>query len=255
MFQDNEIGAMVKLPRLNGPSAVSLASQLLSAAEEEGERGLPLLVERQRVRLQTATEALKAGLSPEGDDASIRAEADLALDDAWRLFSTWLGSSAWLPEGLSADLERLRDLYALLFGEGLSTCVFAYREEWILSEMRLQALAEGCFEPLIERLGGGPFVTYIKIAHAKYTEVQGIDEPVKMGENPAMRRCLSDLVNEIKSYIMKAAAIADADDPGSQFMSGSLLRPLSQWTDTAQSYRDTIVDEEPVKHIGVQSVD
>ena len=256
MFHDNLIGPLVKLPRLSGRSAVVLAEQLLSAAAEEiPGRGVPLHVERQRLRLQTAVAAMRGELRPESPGDAILTEADLTLAEAWRLFSAWLGASAWLPEGLSADQERLRDLYALLFEGGLSEVVSAYREEWILSEMRLRAMADGHFEPLIERLSGGAFMTYIKVAHAKFEEVLALDDVEKSGENPVARRCLADLHAEIKSYVLKATAIADADDPASEFLSAQLLAPLSQWADTSQSYRDTMVDDEPLGQIAERSAD
>ncbi len=49
---------------------------------------------------------------------------------------------------------------------------------------------------------------------------------------------------ELKAYILKVTALLETDNPASEFLTAALLRPLSRWTDTAHSYRDTVVDED-----------
>ena len=65
MSREIAFGTMVSLPRLNGSSAFALAEQLLTTADAEKGSGLPIFIERPRVRLETSTMALKNELQPQ----------------------------------------------------------------------------------------------------------------------------------------------------------------------------------------------
>ncbi len=240
MSRDITIDAMIALPRLNRFSATALAEQLLTTAAAEKGSGLPLFIERPRSRLFIATEALKAQILPkEAMDTDRAKEADRTLDNAWRSFSSWLGSLASLPDGTFADLPKVRALHRLLFDNGLSFVVLAFREEWTQSEMRIKAASEGGFEPMIEQLGGLPLYNHLKNAHARYGEVLGINAKLQTEESPLVRVHLLNLISAIKAYAVKAAAWADPDDPDSELLSQALLSPLITWKDTPRASRST----------------
>ncbi len=233
MARELAIGTMVSLPRLNGSSAFALAEQLLTTADAEKGSGLPIFIERPRVRLKTATMALKNELQPQEEaDSGVRVAADREVDNSWRSFSEWLGAMAGMPDGSVADLDKVRTLNGILFGEGLSFIVLSFREEWTQSETRLKAISDGGYEPVIDSLGGAPFLKNVKSTHGHYGEAIGIKAPLKADESPEVREHLTKLTAAMKAYVVKTVAFADPEEPGSDALSEALLVPLTQWKDT-----------------------
>jgi hypothetical protein len=245
MARDIAIDSMVSLPRLTGESATTLAEQLLFAAEQEKGEGLPQSIERPRVRLRAATDSLAFTLQPkETPDSKACLLADFAEDDAWRSLSNWMSGLSTLPDGSYPELDRMRTLHRLLFGEGLSFLKLTFREEWAASKNRIDAMADGGYEPLIEKLGGGPVLTALKNAQKRYGEVLGINAEMKVKESPAVGENLRNLIGVMKTYVVKAAAHADPDEPGSEELSTALLMPLLQWKETRPSNRDEETETE-----------
>jgi hypothetical protein len=233
MAREISIGKMVSLPRLNGSSALALAEQLLTMAESRKGEGLPTFIERPRARLETAKSALKEQLKPQEEaDSSAKTAADRAVDDAWRSLSGWTGAMAGMPDGSFEGQDRIRALHAMLFGEGLSFIALSFREEWTQSETRLKAIADSGYEGLIEGLGGAPFLKNLKDAHNRYGEALGIKAPVAAEEAPEVRENLDRLTSRMKEYVVKVAAWADPEEPGSPALTDALLTPLVQWKDT-----------------------
>jgi hypothetical protein len=154
------------------------------------------------------------------------------VDGAWRSFFNWTDSLTGMAKGSFPEQDKMLSLKATVFKDGLSFIILAFREEWTQSETRLQAIADGGFEPLIEQLGGGPFLKNLKAAHAHYGEVLGIKAPIKVEENPIIRPRFLKLLSAIKSYVLKAVAYADPEEAGSEMLSSALLLPLSKWKDT-----------------------
>jgi hypothetical protein len=239
MDRDMTADVMVRLPRTNAASAAVMAEQLLTVADAEKGGGLPLLIERPRARMASALVGLTDEIKPqEAVDTLLCKAADTAVDGAWRSLFDWTGSFAGIPDGSFPEQDKIRSLKATVFKEGLSFIILPFREEWVQSEARLNAMAEGGFEPVIEKLGGAPFLKNLKSAHARYGEVLGIKTAVKVEENPLIRKKMEKLLSAIKSYVLKVAAYADPEDAGSEILSTALLSPLSKWKDTARKNRD-----------------
>ena len=231
MAREVSIGSMVTLPRLNGASAVALGEQLLTATAAAGE--LPVFIERPRTRLATAVTALKDELMPKEEaDSGAAVAADRKMDRAWRSFSEWLGAMVGMPDGAFADIDKVRALHTMIFGEGLSFIILSFREEWTQSESRLNAITEGGYEAIIQSLGGGPFLSNLKSAHTRYGEALGIKAPVSVTEAPAVRENLDKVSAAMKEYVVKVAAYPDPEEPGSNTLSETLLIPLVQWKGT-----------------------
>jgi hypothetical protein len=206
-----------------------LGEALLTAAEAEKE-ALPLLIERPRARLETATQLLADELQPvEQADTGAATAADRVIDDAWRSFSVWLGALAGMPEGTFDELYKIRALHTALFSEGLSFIALSYPEEWTQSETRLKTIAEEGYESMVETLGGAPFLTNLRNAHARYGEVLGITAPIKPEERPEVRAHMLKLTDAIRAYVVKVMAYVDPEEPGSDALAEALLLPLTQW--------------------------
>ncbi len=230
MFQDLILDAMVVLPRMSRRSAQTLSERLVEQCEKEG--SIPPFIERPRRRLARAIREFSVQETPsDPNEPSVDKEAR-ALDDAWRLFSSWLGAFAGLPEEYAPDVGRIRALNRMLFRSGRPLILIPSREEWAQSEFQLSALAGGGFEPIIARLGGGPFLDRVKDAHASYGKALGIRVPVKMENDDEAWDLLQSLLSAMKSYIAKVAAYADPDDSGSEILSQTLLSPLFEFRET-----------------------
>lgn len=233
MTREISTNSMVNLPRMNGAAALALAEQLLTMAEAEKGDGLPVFIDRPRGRLITAMQGLKEQLKPQEEaDTGVKTEADRRIDDAWRSFSNWLGAMAGMPDGSFEGQDKIRALNTMLFDEGLTFIVLSYREEWTQSETRLKAIDEGGFAGLIETLGGTPFLRNLKTAHARYGEALGIKAPIAVKDGPEIREHLDNVTAAMKDYVVKVAAWADPDEPGSDALTASLLAPLVNWKDT-----------------------
>lgn len=227
MARDISIKSMIKLPRLNGASAVTLGEQLLTEAASAGD--LPVFLERPRGRLAIAVTSLKGEILFKEEEGGEATEADEDIDDAWRSFSEWLGSIAGMPAGSVEKLDAVRKLHALIFSQGLSFIILSYREEWAQSESRLKEISDGGYEETLRTLGGGPFLDRLKSAHAHYGDVLNIKTPQEETNAPAVRENMAKLAAEMKEYVAKVATYPDREEPGSAELSEKLLRPLVQW--------------------------
>ncbi len=221
---------MVHLPKLTASSAVALAEQLLTTAAAEKGDGLPVLIERPRVRVEVALLGLRVELTPqETVDTQLAISADWTVDGAWRSLHDWTSALTGMPDGSFPEQEQLRSFKATVFKDGMTFINLSYREEWVQSEARLIATAEGGFEPVIEQLGGAPLLKNLKAAHARYGEVLGIRSAMKAEENPKIREKMTALLAAMKSYVLKVAAWADPEDAASETLSAALLLPLLKW--------------------------
>lgn len=248
MAREISIGSMVNLPRLNGASAVALGKQLLTAAEAVGD--LPVFIERPRARLAIAVTALKNALMPKEEvDSGAAVAADREMDSAWRSFSAWLGAIVDMLDEAFADIDKVRALKNMIFGEGLSFIALSFREEWTQSESRLNAIAEGDYETIIQSLGGGLFLSNLKGAHTRYGEALGIKAPISVTETPAIRENLDKLSAAMKEYVVKVAAYPDTEEPGSSTLSETLLVPIVQWKNTpSRPSSEADVETSPAEH-------
>ena len=245
MARDVSLENLVTLPRLNAYSAMALGEQLLSAAEAEaGEGGLPLPIERPRIRLRTAVGGLKVELEPQESANSMAAViSDRILDRGWHSLSAWSEGLAGLPPEELSDVDQIHSLNSTVFSEGLSFVNLPHREEWGQSETRLNAIRKGGFEPLIERLGGAPFLAHLRKAHQEYGKVLGITQPLKIEENPKIRVHLQKLAEALRDYVLKVAAYAEPDEPGSEELSTALLAPFTGWEDSFPDRSSETTDE------------
>jgi hypothetical protein len=227
--------SMVQLPRMNVSSAVAFGEALGTVAGAEISKGttLPPLIERPRVRLETATRDLAEELQPEaGVDSKAAVNADKGEDGGWRSLSEWMGALCGMPDGSFEGQQQLRSLHTTLFSEGLRFLALPFREEWSQSEARLKTIDTGENVALIERLGGSPLLSNLRDAHAHYGKVLGITAPVDVKESPVLRAKFLKLTDAIRAYIVKVKAWADPEDPGSEALSDTLLAPFVAWKDT-----------------------
>ncbi len=141
----------------------------------------------------------KDDLLYEVDGYNVCKAADWAMDGAWRSFYNWVDTLAGMPDG-SFPLQRvIRKLKDTVFRDGMSFVVLPYRDVWKQSEQRINALLEGGFEPVIEELGGGPFLKNLKTAHARLGEVLGISVPLKASVDLPSRNPFQKLLWAFKS--------------------------------------------------------
>ena len=224
---------MARMPRLNGSAATALAKGVLSAAEAVKGEGLPLIIERPRGRLQTVTAALKAELEPEnGLDSGVAVAADREEDRAWGSFSDWVEAMTGMQPGAYPELDEMQTLKSTLFGEGLRFLALSFREEWTQSETRLNIVADKGFEATINKLGGAPFLLALRNAHARYGDVLGITSPMKVEDSPEIKEKLAAVIDALRAYVVKVMAYADPEEPGSEALAETLLRPITQWRKT-----------------------
>jgi hypothetical protein len=247
MAKKREINSnkMVTLPLLNALTAVVLAEQLITIALQQA---LPLLVERALLRLKAAVEALKAQMQPrEEADSKEKRLADRALDNAWRSLHQWLGALILMPSSSLPARDQLQALYDLLFYDGMLFINVSYREQWTETETRLKAIADGGYETVIAENGGAPLLAHLEDAQVKYGKVLGIRAPLDVKKSPAIRENYRVLLDAIRSYVVKAVAWADPEEPGSEALSESLIQPVVNWQDPRTKSDDDDATQEIVE--------
>lgn len=225
---------LVDLPALDSRSAGVLVAQLASAAAEAGRaQPLPDYLARALERVQVAAHALaetqRDRLAAGGAEPETVRSTDLEVDTGWACLNGFLSAFARLPDQLP-QAQQARKLLAVLYPDGLRFTRLPAREEWAESDKRLTLMERDGLAPLIDALGGTPFLEHLRSAHSAYGVALGItaEKPVEPTA-PLLGDQRRDLLGALRSYVLQVVAYGDRDEGGSKALAEHLLRPLAEW--------------------------
>ncbi|WP_437478983.1 hypothetical protein WME75_31755 [Sorangium sp. So ce1014] len=228
---------LVALPRLNAAESVVLATELITVADARERRlkpkKLPEAIGRSKGRLVAAVATLEALTRPQGGDpveTKTKPKADRLLDGAWSATFDWLGGWCKLPPERNPSLDEAKDLFKILYPDGLSFTRLPYKLEWKESKARLDALRGARHDRTFKKLGGEGFLAHLEEAHEAYGRALHITAP-KPESAPTgdVRAAFMATLAGLRDYATRVAAHADPDVPGSEEVSAALLEPLAAW--------------------------
>ncbi|WP_434042206.1 MULTISPECIES: hypothetical protein [Sorangium] len=228
---------LVALPRLTAAESVVLATELITVADAREKqlkpKRLPEAIGRSRARLVAAVAALEALTRPQGGDPAetrTKPKADRLLDNAWSATFDWVGGWCKLPPERNPGLDEAKELFKLLFPDGLSFTRLPYKLEWKESKARLDAIRGARHDRTFKKLGGEGFLAHLEEAHEAYGRALHITAP-KPESAPTgdVRGAFLATLAALRDYATRVAAHADPDVPGSEAVSAALLAPLATW--------------------------
>ncbi|WP_441292038.1 hypothetical protein ACSRUE_17885 [Sorangium sp. KYC3313] len=228
---------LVALPRLNAAESVVLATELITVADAREKRlkpkKLPEAIGRSKGRLVAAVAVLEALTRPQGGDpveTKTKPKADRMLDNAWSATFDWLGGWCKLPPERNPSLDDAKELFKLLYPDGLSFTRLPYKLEWKESKARLDAIRSARHDRTFKKLGGEGYLAHLEEAHEAYGRALHITAP-KPESAPTgdVRAAFLATLAALRDYAARVAAHADPDVPGSEEVSAALLAPLAAW--------------------------
>lgn len=121
-------------------------------------------------------------------------------------------------------------------------CVEVFREDSTLEflkwkpvvkhsevQRRIEALGARGLDEKIREIGGGPFLDHLARVHETYGEAVMDSTSDSQEETPAIREKSSELVEAVKSYVIRVVATVDRKRPETQARADTLLAPLRAW--------------------------
>ncbi len=226
--QTVDAAAIVTLPVLKATEAHTLGTTLLTLAEVIE---VPASAQPSLGRLRGTVEALGTALAAvaprQGYGPEVMA-ADNTVDGCWSGMYHWLDGWRRLPGGPESGQAEavLQDI----FPTGIAFIQMTYMQQWSESEQRIRRLFKLGHDQTVLSLGGERFLTRLQAAHAAYGEALGI---TAAGEAPAVneaarREPLLAFLRALREYVLKVAAYADPEIPGSDDLVARLLAPLTE---------------------------
>lgn len=226
---------IVSLPSVDAKEAMAFGTAVLAVAHEVMRGGgAPDLIAEAIRKMEGASTALGASLDgrlPPTEPVSALGlrEADHGEDAAWGGLYRFLQPIAHLPERFPQQAIAARIL-GIVFPDGLRFVTLPSPKEWTEAESRRQRMTKDGLDAQIEKLGGGPFIAWLKSAHAAYGVALGItEEKAADPQQPTMRSRRDELLDAVRSYVLKVSAFADSDDTALRALSERLLRPIVEW--------------------------
>ena len=230
MMIDFDPSLYTRTPRLDVPSLIALARQVLAAAPARPKAA----VKQSLHELHEATSALEAAYrehlsAPEGQDSR---PVDQAADNAWACAYARLDSYAALPVEHYPRAREAGELLQKLFPEGLSFLKLEYGAQWTEAEQRLQLIKQERLTAELEALIGPEFVAELHRCHALYTEMVGVSQPKKGRKKlPDLRTLRLTTQQALTAHTIQLLAVHLAGDPKQQ----EAIRPTFAAID---AYRD-----------------
>jgi hypothetical protein len=224
---------LVRLPRLNGHTAQSLAQAVLAAADgaslSAGAKEALAEVEAALIKL---AEVVRGRLPSGAEDGPRVKLADAAVDAAWSATYEWLGGWSKLP--LAAGAKTAATLRARLFPNKRSFLQLKVVKQWAESEARLTLIAEQGLGASFTELGGAAFLADLRATHAAYGEALGITKAAEVAPHEAerLKDALTALADALRGYVLQASAMARKSDPTSRALVERLLLPITSWAST-----------------------
>lgn len=232
---------LIQLPRLSGREALVLVIELqtaLAAVEKSAKADkkagkhtpLPTALQRSMARLTEQARTLESVLAPQREnDTQEKRKADRVIDNAWAAFASWLGGFCLLPVEVNPHVNEMIALRDMIFATGLSFTQLPFKVQWGESKARLEAIARDGHEQLVQKVGGGLFLSHLKDAQAAYGKALRITQTQDAPADEEVRSKILATLDAIRDYANRAANIADPDEPGSDEIAEALLRPLMTW--------------------------
>jgi hypothetical protein len=221
---------LVKLPRLDTSSALTLGAELLSLSKAN--KRLPRAIVKASSLLARRLSVLRDATAlrlPSGKDTSRKSAADRAIDTAWSGLFDWLTGWSKLP----AYLPQARDAAALrceLFPDGLKFTLLPHKLEWAESDARLMRIRKARLDAAIRRLGGFAFLDALRTAHKEFGDALGVTAPpAPPAPSRNVRAALDDFGFALRAYVVKVTAHIDDDRPETKALARELLAPLEAW--------------------------
>ncbi|MRG94028.1 hypothetical protein [Polyangium spumosum] len=239
---------LVVLPRMTAVSTARLMAELLEAAARE--KKLPASLAADRNDLTAAHEILQIELgrrtAGEGDAAPGVRSADRVEDNAFGALSDWLLSFKRLPPERHPEVADAELVYEALFRQGLGFLTLRAADEWQEAEIRMRLIEEKALGPVIEKLGGKPFLDELVLAHEAYGEALGITKAKPAAEPPVVGKAQSAALDALRSYVLRVAAYVRESEPATAELAERLLAPLTQWKERPRKRAAAASESAPV---------
>lgn len=223
----------IQLPHLGEAGTLTLVDELEAAAKATPR--VPSSIYAALGRLLEICAELKKHIAVReraGSSADPRARAaDRALDDAWGAMQSWLLGWTRLPDKAHAHISDARALYAALFPRGLQFLTLDFKDEWNESQQRLDHITQARLDDVIDKLGGGAFLTTVARCHRAYGEALHITAPrdgsAVADPDAEVRRTLEATQMAMREYVANVAATVRRDEVESMETAAVLLHPMS----------------------------
>lgn len=230
MMIDFDPSLYTRTPRLDVPSLIALARQVLAAGPARPKAA----VKQSQRELQEATSTLEAAYrehlgAPEGQDSR---PIDQAADNVWACVYARLESYAALPVEHYPRAREAGELLRTLFPDRLSFLKLEYGAQWTEAEQRLQLIKQERLTPALEALVGPEFVAELHRCHALYTQMVGVAQPKKGRKKlPDLRALRLTTQQALTAHTIQLLAVHLAGDAKQQ----EAIRPAFAAID---AYRD-----------------
>jgi hypothetical protein len=157
--------------------------------------------------------------------------ADAVEDNAFGALFDWLHAIARLPEERHPQATEARGVLQAVYPTNLDFLSISPPDEWLEAETRLQVIADDGHDITIKKLGGGPFLEELKVAHKVYGEVLGITLVKPTIEPLALREAFDTAHEALRTYVLRVSAHVRKAAPESGELASRLLAPLIHWKD------------------------
>lgn len=228
--RDYQPTELVALPLgLTAANAVTLATGLQTAAKSY-KSALPKLVQGALKNLATCAEVLQGDIGPQPvqtEPPAALKQADQNEDTGFSVCKRVLEQRARIPN--SAHAELAARLSATLFPKGLKFITLEYRQEWAEADAILKAITAQKLEADLVSIVGADVVAFMRESHANYGAALGITAEKAAPVTAAIRDHKNELMDAIRTYVVRVSGHMDADDPASVEMTEALLRPITAW--------------------------
>jgi hypothetical protein len=227
---------LVQLPRLDGASAQTLGTEIISTARDQKLSGpvseaLDELIVAHRALQSAAAQRLPTTVS---EDPARTKAADIALDASWSALFDLLNAWSKLPGHAHADLATT--LISQIYPEGLKFVLLPYKIEWAESQTRLLLIKDRKLDAGLEQLGAAAFLKRLRDAHKEYGDALGVTTAAKAElATTSLREALDAFCDALRHYIVCVAASARTKDSKSGELVQALLAPVQRWSSPGQA--------------------
>lgn len=228
---------LVQLPRVDAREAIALAC--LIEATTASDEDLPEDVAEVVAQVAGDRAALEAIVGPGPFTAALSVkEADRQVDIAGRalyeILHGWSLLAEFISEGKVAD-----EVLGRVFAGGLFFVNLRVEKEWAEIESKLKTIDGEHLEPKIASLGAQPALAFLRKAHVLYGAAIGTTESEP--EPPEVREARDTLLESLREYIIKVAALEKRNRPETKARVQKLLRPIADWEARKQAARRSSV--------------
>ncbi len=218
-----------RAPIVTAASGAALARALIGACPAT----LPANVQKARAKLERASEDATAALGERQRASGVVSDEDARsldqeTDTSWGALRGRLLAWTLLPAERFPQAERAAQLVTQLFGPGGLTFLQSdYPTQSSVAEAILRRVDADGLQPSIDELAGPDFLAQVRHAHARYVAMVSARLQRQEAESTeSLATHARALQAAIVDYATKVCATVDADDPASEHVAATALRPI-----------------------------